>query len=130
MSLSKLQANKLPPKNAIFDETRQERRRLAFFKTLFSFHYYDVIVIMTFGQNLFVFSLGLHYFTILWAITSAVRKVSGTLLLLLGISSNPCGIFYLQVFYTFPTFIIMVRFPRDSRFQISRSKRASLNTLE
>jgi len=34
MSLSNLQANKMPPKNAIFDYTTQKRRRLAFLKVL------------------------------------------------------------------------------------------------
>jgi hypothetical protein len=37
MSLSKLQANKLPTKNAIFDETFQERRRLEFLKISHTF---------------------------------------------------------------------------------------------
>jgi len=52
MSLSKLQANKMPPKNAIFDEIHRERRRLKFLKTLFSFQYYDITVITASGHDL------------------------------------------------------------------------------
>ena len=34
MSLLNLQANKMPPKNAIFDDMTQERRTLAFFNNV------------------------------------------------------------------------------------------------
>jgi len=68
MSLSKLQANKMPSKNAIFDETTlKEEKNDIFDKHFLSLHLYDITTIIAFEHSLFMSLLkNPLFFKIFW----------------------------------------------------------------